>query len=105
MFFSPRLLWFSSGPRVWSLIAFLCFGLVVDVAGSTGQETRPVSPPGAAPAQQPLPPSGELIVFAAASLTEAFTEVGQRLEVLYPALQVVYHFAGSQTLCTQLELG
>jgi molybdate transport system substrate-binding protein len=50
-------------------------------------------------------PTGELIVFAAASLTEPFTEIGKRLERSHPGLTVVYNFGGSQTLRMQLEQG
>jgi molybdate transport system substrate-binding protein len=46
-----------------------------------------------------------LTVFAAASLTEPFTEIGKRLELLHPRLKVVYNFGGSQALRTQLEQG
>ena len=49
--------------------------------------------------------TGELIVFAAASLTEPFTEIGKRLELSHPGLKVVYNFGGSQALRTQLEQG
>ena len=43
--------------------------------------------------------------FAAASLTEPFTEIGKRLELSHPGLKVVYNFGGSPTLRTQLEQG
>jgi molybdate transport system substrate-binding protein len=49
--------------------------------------------------------TGELIVFAAASLTEPFTEIGQRLEQWNPGLKIVFNFGGSQMLRTQLEQG
>ena len=49
--------------------------------------------------------SGTLTVFAASSLTEAFTEIGQKFEVEYPALHVEFNFGGSQILETQLEQG
>ncbi len=49
--------------------------------------------------------TGELMVFAAASLTEPFTEIGKRLEATHPGLKVVYNFGGSQALRTQLEQG
>ena len=42
--------------------------------------------------------TGELIVFAAASLTAPFTEIGKRLELSHPGLKVVYNFGGSQML-------
>lgn len=48
---------------------------------------------------------GELTVFAAASLTEAFTEIGKKLEARSAGLKVVYNFGGSPALRTQLEQG
>lgn len=56
-------------------------------------------------AQTPARPTGELTVFAAASLTEPFTEMGKRLEATYPGLKILYNFGGSPTLRTQLEQG
>ncbi|MCL5611968.1 MAG: molybdate ABC transporter substrate-binding protein [Chloroflexi bacterium] len=46
-----------------------------------------------------------LTVFAAASLTDAFTEIGQNFESTHPSVTVKFNFAGSQTLRTQLEQG
>jgi molybdate transport system substrate-binding protein len=56
-------------------------------------------------AQAPACPTGALTVFAAASLTEPFTEIGKRLEATCPGLKIVYNFGGSPTLRTQLEQG
>lgn len=56
-------------------------------------------------AQTPAHPTGALTVFAAASLTEPFSEIGKRLEATYPGLKVIYNFGGSPTLRTQLEQG
>ena len=58
-----------------------------------------------AQAQERSTATGELMVFAAASLTEPFTEIGKRLELSHPGLKVVYNFGGSQALRTQLEQG
>jgi len=49
--------------------------------------------------------STELVVFAAASLTEAFTELGQRFEAEHPGVTVIFNFAGSQQLAQQLSAG
>ena len=49
--------------------------------------------------------STTLHVFAAASLGEAFAELGQRLEKSRPGLSVRFNLAGSQQLATQLEQG
>jgi molybdate transport system substrate-binding protein len=58
----------------------------------------------AAPQNLPLE-STELTVFAAASLTEAFTEVGQNFAVEHPNVTVSFNFAGSQELSQQLGQG
>jgi molybdate transport system substrate-binding protein len=49
--------------------------------------------------------SGTLTVFAAASLTEAFTALGQRFEADHPGVRVTFNFAGSQQLAQQLAQG
>jgi molybdate transport system substrate-binding protein len=52
-----------------------------------------------------IPPTTDLTVFAAASLTEAFQEIGQAFEAAYPGTQVTFNFAGSQQLALQIEQG
>jgi molybdate transport system substrate-binding protein len=49
--------------------------------------------------------SSELTVFAAASLSGAFQEIGGRFEQARPGTRVRFNFAGSQQLATQLEQG
>jgi molybdate transport system substrate-binding protein len=46
-----------------------------------------------------------LTVFAAASLTDAFRDIGQAFEALHPGVQVILNFAGSQRLALQIEQG
>jgi molybdate transport system substrate-binding protein len=46
-----------------------------------------------------------LVIFAAASLTDAFTEIGKKFEVEHPGVAVTLNFAGSQALRTQIEEG
>jgi len=58
-----------------------------------------------AQAQEKSAVTGELTVFAAASLTEPFREIGKQLGQLYPGLKVVYNFGGSYALRLQLEQG
>lgn len=53
----------------------------------------------------PSPTSRTLTVFAAASLTQAFAEIGKTFETISPGVTVKFNFAGSQTLRTQLEQG
>lgn len=52
------------------------------------------------PAAGPQPTT--LNVFAAASLTEAFTEIGAQFAAAHPAAEVVFNFAGSNQLATQI---
>lgn len=46
-----------------------------------------------------------LHVFAAASLTDAFTEIGKHFEAAHPGTTVSFNFSGSQALRTQIEEG
>lgn len=46
-----------------------------------------------------------LTVFAAASLTDAFTEIGKNFETQNSNITVTFNFAGSQALRTQIEEG
>ena len=46
---------------------------------------------------------GEIKVFAAASLTAAFTEIGQRYTAANSGTKVTFNFAGSQALATQIQ--
>jgi molybdate transport system substrate-binding protein len=46
-----------------------------------------------------------LTVFAAASLTNAFGEIGKTFETANPGVTVKFNFGGSQTLRTQIEQG
>jgi molybdate transport system substrate-binding protein len=60
----------------------------------------------AAPGRAPDPaPARTLTVFAAASLTDAFTELGRMLEQRQANLSVRFNFAGSQQLVAQLQQG
>lgn len=49
--------------------------------------------------------SGDLVVFAAASLTESFTQIGDDFEAVHPGLAVTLNFAGSSTLAQQVNEG
>lgn len=46
-----------------------------------------------------------LTVFAATSLTEAFTEIGRAFEADHPGVSIVFNFANAQALRTQIEEG
>lgn len=56
-----------------------------------------------APASTTAPQT--LTVFAAASLTAAFAEIGKSFEAANPGVTIKFNFGGSQTLRTQIEQG
>ena len=70
------------------------------------------TPGPAIPAFQPTtsaatsaPSARTLSVFAAASLTQAFGEIGATFEASHPGVKVTFNFGGSQTLQAQIEGG
>jgi molybdate transport system substrate-binding protein len=48
---------------------------------------------------------GEITVFAAASLTESFTQLGKDFEAARPGATVTFNFAGSSALAQQINQG
>src|SRR5512145_521870 len=46
-----------------------------------------------------------LTIFAAASLTDAFMEIGATFQAEYPEVELVYNFGSSSALATQLVEG
>ena len=62
---------------------------------------------GCAPAttRTSVPEPRTLNIFAAASLTDAFTEIGEKFETANPGVTITFNFAGSQALRTQIEEG
>ncbi len=65
-----------------------------------------VTPTQAMSATQPAATTPRtLTVFAAASLTESFTDLGKQFEAANPGVKVVFNFAGSQQLAAQLDQG
>ncbi len=89
--------------------------LIAALLAACGPAATPV-PPTATPVATPIPPTATtqptakpqartLTVFAAASLTDAFTEMGKNFQAANPGVTVTFNFAGSGTLRTQLEQG
>ena len=64
-------------------------------------------PPAHTAAAQPAAKTeqGQLVVYAAASLRDAFTQLGDDFKETHPGLEVTFNFAGSQELRTQIEHG
>ena len=75
----------------------------------TGAQLTPSAQPTTAESTSGTPasqlPGTKLMVFAAASLTDAFQEIGKQFEAARPGVEVDFSFAGSQILRTQLEQG
>lgn len=61
-------------------------------------------PPSSTPGQSSAP-SGSIVVFAAASLKPAFTQLSQQFKADNPGSGVEFDFAGSSELATQLTQG
>lgn len=57
------------------------------------------------PTTAPVPEARELVVFAAASLTDAFGEIGTLFESQHPGTTVTFNFAGSNQLAQQIGQG
>jgi len=100
--------------RFW--IFFLAFALLLSACGTAAKD-MPAPPTTMPPTETPLPPTETpvpptatlaprtLTVFAAASLTASFTEIGKAFEAANPGVTVTFNFAGSQVLSTQMIQG
>jgi molybdate transport system substrate-binding protein len=88
-------------PAVRTLACAAASLLLAACAGSSsGAATAAGRPGGAAPG-----PRGEIIVLAAASLTDAFSTLGARFEAANPGTKVVFSFGASSALATQIGRG
>lgn len=67
--------------------------------------SAPIAAQSTPPATTSSLPASELNVFAAASLTEAFREIGKAFEAANPGVKVTFNFAGSQQLVQQIGQG
>lgn len=74
---------------------------------TTSAVTTAPADTGPTPTRTPVnvPITEEITVFAASSLTAAFTQIGEDFEALLPGLGVNFNFGGSQELRAQLEQG
>lgn len=79
-------------PRTLLLLLVLCTLLAACGGASATTST-------------PTPTPVTLNVFAAASLTESFTEISTQYHKLYPTITVKFNFAGSQILEQQIANG
>ena len=96
---TPRLL--LSSVAVLSILAAAC-GDDSDSAATTVATTE--APTTEAPTTVPAA-AGDIVVFAASSLTEAFTEMAEAFKAENPDADVTFNFAGSGDLVTQITEG
>lgn len=85
-------------PRWLFVLALLAAMLVA--CGGTPAAPAPTNAPAAAPAA-----AGDLTVFAAASLTDAFKQIGQQFGAANGGASITFNFAGSDQLATQIGQG
>ncbi len=72
---------------------------------ASAAEAPTLAPTEAPPTATPEPEPQTLTVFAAASLTDAFIEIGAAFDAANPGVTTTFNFGGSQTLRTQIEEG
>jgi molybdate transport system substrate-binding protein len=89
-------------PHRNATITCALLALVTSLTATTGCTSDPASS-GSDPGPDGL--SGELVVFAAASLTESFTQIGADFEADHQGVTVTFNFAGSSTLAQQINQG
>jgi molybdate transport system substrate-binding protein len=96
----------SSGWWAALAAAILALALAAAACGDDDARTPAVGDARAA-SQTPADPrlSGDITVFAAASLTDAFKEAGKAFEATHPGVHVTFNFAGSASLATQINQG
>ena len=95
-----------------ALLTVLCMTLCL-LAGCGGTKTEPTvttAAPAApvetaAPETEPPAEPVELIVFAAASMTETMTKLGDQYMAEHPEVSIVFNFDSSGTLKTQIQEG
>jgi molybdate transport system substrate-binding protein len=91
-----------------TITIFLLTGFLVACGSSSTPASiaeLPISVPVTANSPAATPEPRTLTVFAAASLTGAFSEIGHNFEAANPGVTVALNYAGSQTLSTQLTQG
>ncbi|MEU5692946.1 molybdate ABC transporter substrate-binding protein [Actinosynnema sp. NPDC020468] len=80
----------------------------LSLAGCTASDrpsTSTTAPVTSASTSEVPQATGDITVFAAASLTETFTELGKQFEAANPGAKVTFNFAGSSALAQQINQG
>jgi molybdate transport system substrate-binding protein len=85
--------WVRDAVLRLSISAFLVLSIGLPLGGGFGPQVVSAAS------------TGSLTIFAAASLTDAYTVLGKVMEQRNLGLHVIFNFAGSQQLATQIEQG
>ena len=97
----------ADAVRRWWVAGVVVVAVVVAMAGCGGGPGGAASEP--APSTSPELPGpvvgGDVVVFAAASLTEAFGRIGADFEAAHPAATVTFSFGASSALAQQIASG
>ncbi|MDR0840856.1 MAG: molybdate ABC transporter substrate-binding protein [Christensenellaceae bacterium] len=91
-----------------ALLMTACLVAGCAAPAATPEPAAPVATPEPAPqepAPTPEPEPVELIVFAAASMTETMTQIADLYKAVAPNVTIVYNFDSSGTLKTQIQEG
>ncbi|SFT51594.1 molybdate ABC transporter substrate-binding protein [Arthrobacter sp. ov118] len=83
----------------------LIVGVAACAAGSSGASASSTAESSAAGADGTAKPTGNITVFAAASLKATFTELAGDFEANNPGTKITLNFAGSSDLVTQITQG
>jgi len=91
--------------KKWSLLLiFLLLSAALVACGGTAEAPTTTGAPMATEPPE-AEPETTLTVFAAASLTDAFTEIAAAFDSDNPGVTTVFNFAGSNQLATQINEG
>ena len=90
-------------------VALATVALLVTACGGSTQsssaDTTAQATPSASASPSAAAVSGDIAVFAAASLTEAFTQIGADFEAANPEASVTFNFGASSALAQQITSG
>ena len=93
------------------LALLLALAMAAALAACGGSSAQPAAEPAATEAPAEVAPESapvektEIIVFAAASMTETLTQIKDLYEADHPEITVTYNFDSSGTLKTQIQEG
>jgi molybdate transport system substrate-binding protein len=91
--------------RSTAVLAAVALGVLTACGGGDGGDEAAAGTTSAGAPASDDGLTGTMTVFAAASLTDVFTGLGEQLEEENPDLTVQFNFAGSSALATQLTQG